>query len=262
VFALLGNGDGTFTKGGVTPTPIGGYLALGDFNHDGNLDFATSGDLIAYGNGDGTFQTPVPIYPGLPGNLTYIIAGDLNNDGWPDLIIDDDFEASLYVLLNNHHGGFTEQEIPVVNPSGHGLAPGQMVLSDLNNDGNLDIVFAELYGTGASIFLGDGKGGFTFKASVDTPIYTFDTNSTIAVADFNGDGIPDIILSAASTLSVYLGTGSADFAEPSFYIGAGPFPGSLLTENLHGQPAGFPDIVAPDSTGGVMVLINATNRVQ
>jgi hypothetical protein len=40
----------------------------------------------------------------------------------------------------------------------------------------------------------------------------------------------------------------------------GPAPGFILTENLHGQSpaAGIPDIVAPDTSGGVMVLINKT----
>ena len=49
------------------------------------------------------------------------------------------------------------------------------------------------------------------------------------------------------------------FATP-FYIGAGPNPGGILAENLHGQPAtaGRPDLVAPDISGGVMVLINTS----
>ena len=54
--AYLGNGDGTFTQ--KSSTPIGpGAVVLADFNHDGKLDFATSGNLLALGNGDGTFQT-------------------------------------------------------------------------------------------------------------------------------------------------------------------------------------------------------------
>lgn len=61
------------------------------------------------------------------------------------------------------------------------------------------------------------------------------------------------------TIAVYLGLGGAAYAAP-FDIGTGPVPGSLLAEDLHGQPlsAGLPDIVVPDNSGGVMVLINKT----
>jgi hypothetical protein len=45
-----------------------------------------------------------------------------------------------------------------------------------------------------------------------------------------------------------------------FVIGAGAGVGQVFTQNLHGQPAtaGLPDLFAPDSTGGVMVLLNLT----
>jgi len=53
--------------------------------------------------------------------------------------------------------------------------------------------------------------------------------------------------------------GGATYATP-FCIGTGPFPGDILVENLHGQSPtkGLPDIVVPDTSGGVMVLLNLT----
>jgi hypothetical protein len=63
--AYLGKGDGTLTLRSTTAIPSGGTLALGDFNHDGKLDFATSGNLLALGNSDGTFQTPIAIVASL-----------------------------------------------------------------------------------------------------------------------------------------------------------------------------------------------------
>jgi len=266
VVAYLGNGDGTFTQASVTSTPNGGYLALGDFNQDGNLDFAIttasgfnpSSNLLAYGNGDGTFQTPVPIIKSPPpaGGYTNIAAGDLNHDGWPDLVITSEYESYVYVLLNNHQGGFSVSNFHAMNCS-----PDQVLLADLDGDGELDIVLADYSTDSAVIYLGNGKGGFTYRTELAGSVLDIETTSWAAVGDISGDGIADIVLTAGSTLDVFLGNGDGTFQTP-FYIGAGPYPGSLLLENLHGQPSGFPDIVAPDLTGGVTVLINATNRVQ
>ncbi|MGA2577369.1 MAG: VCBS repeat-containing protein [Bryobacteraceae bacterium] len=79
------------------------------------------------------------------------------------------------------------------------------------------------------------------------------------MADINGDGIPDIEILQSDTIEIYLGEGGATYATP-FCIGTGPFPGDILVENLHGQSPtkGLPDIVVPDTSGGVMVLLNLT----
>jgi len=60
-------------------------------------------------------------------------------------------------------------------------------------------------------------------------------------------------------VAIYLGNGDATFTT-WFDIGTGPSPTGLLVANLHGQAAsaGLPDIVAPDASGGVMVLVNTT----
>ena len=108
VVAYLGNGDGTFTLKSTTATPSGGYLVVADFNHDGKLDFADSSNQLALGNGDGTFQAPVAIVSDPPTEgYSWIAAGDVNNDGWIDLLFTNwNITRDLYVLLNNHRGGF------------------------------------------------------------------------------------------------------------------------------------------------------------
>lgn len=256
VVAYLGNGGGGFTQASTTSTPGGGFLAVGDFNHDGKLDFATSGNLLALGNGDGTFQTPVTFAPDLYGGFTNIAAGDLNGDGWTDLVVTQDTDSFIYVLLNNQQGGFTVTKI--VAKDGESLIdPTQIVLADLNGDGNLDIVTGSSYG-GVAIYLGDGKGNFTYSAQLVIPTGV-GGGSVVSVSDVNGDGIPDLVMTQAGigTVAVFLGKGDGTFRTP-YYVGAGPSPGDILLENLHGQPAscGMPDIVAPDVTGGVSVLIN------
>jgi hypothetical protein len=255
VVAYLGNGNGTFTLQSTTPTPSGGFLVLGDFNHDGKLDFATSGNLIALGNGDGTFQSPTDIVANPPsGGFSGIAAGDINNDGWTDLVLTSDVfpvDANVTVLLNNQQGGFTQV------PTNFGGLSVQPILADLNGNGNLDLVLMATAGGGAWVYLGNGAGEFTFQVTLAGPI--IDTAGLLLVTDVNGDGILDIGVLAGETLEIYLGEGSATYATP-FAIGTGPSPGSILTEDLHGQSptGGLPDIVAPDTSGGVMVLFNLT----
>jgi hypothetical protein len=259
VVAYLGNGDGTFTLKSTTQTPSGGYLVLADFNHDGKLDFATSGNLVALGNGDGTFQAPSDIVDNPPSSgFSGIAAGDINNDGWPDLVLTNNAVPynNVFALLNNHHGGFTQV------PTDFGALSYEPILADLTGNGNLDLILFYASGRldgppiGPAVYVGNGRGEFTYKESLANPAGLDGINM---VADMNGDGIPDISMLVGDTLTIFLGEGGANYATP-FSIGTGPSYGDLLVSNLHGQSlsAGLPDIVEPDTSGGVMVLLNLT----
>jgi hypothetical protein len=228
-------------------------LVFGDFNHDGIPDVATSSNQLALGNGDGTFQSPLPILADPPVlGFTWIAAGDVNNDGWTDLVGTQPYlgyNGVLYVLLNNKDGGFTLATIK--DSSG----PSAVMLADLNGDGYLDAVVMEV--ETADVYLGNGKGGF--KPSQKNLPYPFVDLEPPQIGDVNGDGIPDIVLPANGSISIALGKGNGTFLAP-FTFGAGGGLGQILLQNLHGQePAsGLPDLVAPDSGGGVTVLINKT----
>jgi hypothetical protein len=249
VGAYLGNGDGTFTLASITAAGPG-MLVLGDFNHDGKLDFADSTNQLALGNGDGTFQAPSNIISNPPAlGFNWIAAGDVNNDGWTDLVLTPaDYFDYFTVLLNNQRGGFTESTIEDQD------ATIGVVLADLNLDGNLDAVIWPVFG-GAQIYLGNGKGGFTLQSQ--TPAYPGLDTIMLAIGDVNGDGIPDLLLPADGSLGIAYGIGNGTF-EPTVAWGVGASPGQILLENLHGQPASAhrPDIVSPDSGGGVTVLLN------
>jgi hypothetical protein len=209
---------------------------------------------MALGNGDGTFQAPVSIVAN-PGNGGYdwIAAGDVNNDGWTDLVLtrSQTSRPALFVLVNNHQGGFFQNRI--LNNDG----PRWVTLSDFNRDGNLDALVTMYYGSyKAAVYLGNGHGGFTLKGTLP---FAASYYNPAQAADINGDGIPDALLPADGSLEIFVGKGDGTFYTP-FDIGTGPGAGQILTQNLHGQPAtaGLPDIVAPDSSGGVRVLINLT----
>ncbi|MGA2578806.1 MAG: VCBS repeat-containing protein [Bryobacteraceae bacterium] len=249
VGAYLNNGDATFTLASVVP--IGsGILAFGDFNHDGKLDLADSSNQYALGNGDGTFQAPQPISQDPPPmGFTWIAAGDVNNDGYTDVMFTQwDGGAGIYLLLNNQQGGFVQSTI------GGGGTPQGLLLSDLTGNGNLDAVVWNSANNSAWVYMGNGKGEFKQGQEV---VYPGPDTGMLSIGDVNGDGIPYLLLPADGSLGIAYGLGNGTFA-PITTWGLGSGSGQILLENLHGQPTTMPDIVSPDSSGGIMVLLNIT----
>jgi hypothetical protein len=222
VTVLLGNGDGTFTA--TATSPATGYaplaIAVGDFNGDGILDLAvTNGDwnstagavTILLGNGDGTF-TATATSPATGYGPDAIAVGDFNGDGIPDLAVlntcginvttcDSGTHAgSVTILLGNGDGTFT----PAASPT-TGINPWAIAVGDFNGDGIPDLAVANACGTDptcstyvgtVTILLGNGDG--TFTATAASPASGFQAGS-IAVGDFDGDGIPDLAVAYGST---------------------------------------------------------------
>jgi hypothetical protein len=199
-----GNGDGTFqAPQGIAMPGFGPIQTVGDINGDGKLDIAilysgaTSGLTTLFGNGDGTF-TAGPLTPigTLPSGL---VAADLNGDGVLDLAA-----CGLYtvVLLGTGDGNFR-----VTAGNSPQQAAATCIVTELNNDGNPDLVAAYQAG-GVSVFLGKGDG--TFQDRVDYSIYESPGSALDAIsADFNGDGNMDIAVvnNAANVVLIALGNG-------------------------------------------------------
>jgi len=156
----------------------------------------------------------------------------------------------MYVLLNNQHGGFTQTTTIAVS------GVYRVMLADLNGDGNLDAVVQT--SLNAATYLGDGKGDLTAGQS-GIPYPGADTLPA-QIGDVNGDGIPDLILPADGSIGIALGLGNGKVTMAPYAVGVGQAPGQIFLENPHGQSAasGKPDLVAPDSSVGVTVLINLT----
>jgi hypothetical protein len=189
----LGNGLGFFKPkwNGNLTNQASGFCAVADFNHDGKLDIACPGNPngsngvgleVAFGNGDGTFETPVS-YPTPSVGLT-VLTGDVNGDGKLDLVTD-----GGWVLLGNGDGTFN-------TPTGAAFAPAFMPqLVDINADGKLDVVgsgFNEGSTRGVNdtvVALGNGDG--TFQSEILQQISW--GNGIVAWGDFNGDGKLDAV---------------------------------------------------------------------
>ena len=128
---------------------------------------------------------------------------DLNGDGRLDLITLSPQTGGVAVMLGKGNGHFGS---PIYSPAvNSGYTPTALAVADFNGDGKLDVVTANDPGDGAaygmkasvSVLLGNGNGAFqTFQLY---RVLAFVTPSSIAVADFNGDGRSDLSPWEAST---------------------------------------------------------------
>lgn len=88
-------------------------------------------------------------------------------------------------------------------------------LADLNGDGDLDAVVPDGYGLGISVLLGDGHG--RLRPASGSPLQDAGGAGPVAIADFNGDGKPDLAVGNqfASSVSVWRGDGQGGFTRAS-----------------------------------------------
>lgn len=228
---LLGNGDGTFrTTANYPAARVSTTIAAADLNGDGFVDLIVgSSDLqkpqasILWGHGDGTFDAPTRYdLMALQGPLLFSISvGDLNGDGWPDLI------ASLTpgvasVFLNTGHGGFQARADYRTGPD-----CGAISLADFNGDGHLDL--SCVHYTQVTVLFGAGDGTFA------TPIASTSASpNSMAAGDFNGDGRPDLATTnlAGPPISILLGNGNGTF-QPDTGYDAGLNPTAVTLADLN-----------------------------
>ncbi len=120
---------------------------------------------------------------------------DVNGDGLPDIIYNDNTYNSPFAYINNGHGWTSDSSwIPPVHISAGGLGTAATI-ADVNGDGLPDIVWKDPEALMSGAYLNNGHGWFN-ASSTWTPPVNLSSNggdNGARVADVNGDGLPDII---------------------------------------------------------------------
>lgn len=232
VFVYPGRGDGTFGDAIASHADSAcSTMVTGDFDRDGHMDVVAAGTTpdgtttvlqVLVGDGAGHF-TATDTRMESPGFLdgTTLATGDFDSDGTPDILRATRGETAaapgaLYLITVDSAGIMTERPVFATLPQ------PIVVSADFNGDGRLDIAVASRYDAGmASVYFGDGRGQFSIAPSspFSTGVYRA---SAARAADFNGDGVTDLLVQGCSSaavcgtfLNAMLGDGIGGFTEVS-----------------------------------------------
>ncbi len=224
-------------------------------------------------------------YPVAPEPRT-LVAGDFNGDGFDDVATVSFTENKMYLLLSS--GQFEsvngidqgtmwleERDGEVISFDTGGVGALDMSTGDVNGDGLLDVIIANVFSDSVSILFGQETTEFDINTGLG--IATFDINpvvlplppgarpQAVLATDFNNDDLADIITAnyGSDNITVFLALGGGAFATPDNYdVGRGPSGLALFHVNpldnfFNPNGDNFPDLVVTNfADNNVSILTN------
>jgi hypothetical protein len=239
---LLNNGDGTFQKPMDYDTVTNWWVFPVDLDGDEDLDLVIENDValdvpeyearVWINSGNGTFEKGEG-YPVETAMIGSVIAGDLDGDNYPDLIVRIYPEPKVYVLFGNGDGTFREP-VDIETPGGlHDI-----IAVDLNADTHLDLAMVTAHGVVSVLF---NAGDSTFQDRVD-----YDVGGeiySIYAVDMDGDGSLDLVVgpTTAGNASLLTNQGDGTFELTKNYFFKGIWLSGFTISDVDGD--GYQDMV-------------------
>jgi len=247
ISVLIGNGDGSF----ITPQTLYStgssqhpyHVTTGDMDLDGNIDIVTAGTMgivTFYGNGDGTFAA-ADVYYFAQSALDVVVA-DFDHDGYLDIATSHTVIDSVGIHINNHDSTYTTHFVQVGNGS------VSLALGNLDGDNWIDMLVGCSQGTVWNL-KNDQAGSFI---GTEVHIGLLNDPASVAIIDFNGDGIGDfgVIHAINDFLFTFLNNGDGTYT-------------SLVGYNLTDNPTNltFADVNG-DDLDDALISISTTDEIE
>ncbi|MDF1699400.1 MAG: VCBS repeat-containing protein [Saprospiraceae bacterium] len=251
----LNNGAGKFSE--LKDNPFTGVMngtsVMTDLNGDDHADVLITGDMgdslitkLYWNDGSGNFIEAKERFSSGTRKKSIAVA-DVNGDSYPDVFIsgyDEDGDAITELYTNDSLGQFKKvMDTPFIGGA------NSIVATDMNADGFIDVLIAGSRDGYSAIrlYINDGKGHF--KEVKDNPFEAIYDNA-LAVGDFNGDELPEVITfgnnGATPILKMYRNDGKRRFteiSEPPFTALLG---GAIAIADLNGD--GRLDVITAGKT--------------
>jgi hypothetical protein len=247
-------------------------LLLRDLNADSKLDllvlnFQSKDIMVFHGMGNGQFEKKdtlaVSDFP------RAMALGDLNNDNKLDLLVTNVTLGRVSVFLGDGLGGFGIQTLYSVREGGgtSGVEPRSIAVGDVNKDGNLDAVTANVKSDSISVMLGDGAG----KLGAATEFFMGNFPLDVHLSDLNGDGNLDAVATngldpaisnaAQPRVSVMFGLGDGSFdLDSRKQYSTGDVPVALALADI--TLDGIPDAITLHTSGNFAYLLKGLGAGQ
>ena len=239
VHIILGYGNGSFgaltTYDSVTGArPVA--VAVADFDNDNQSDIAvvnngTNNLLVLSEYSMKPSARHTNYFVGRDSRPSSVVVYDFNNDGNLDIAVDNFNDNYILILNGMGDGTFVEEG---KHPSGARSAPQYECVADLNNDGRIDMIVANVGSDSFSVFLGQDNGTFA-----PVTIYSTGVGSApwfVAVGDVNSDNLLDIVSTNTGVggIGVFLGYGNGTFYNyDGFSVGIGSTPFSAALGDVN-----------------------------
>lgn len=254
---VRGAGDGTFVEDpplGLSGDALILRFARADLNGDAAADLcvltAPNEVVTLLGGGDGSFAEAdsETVAGGFLTSVTDIAAGDLDGDGWDEVLVTDGFPSgkTVYVLPGLGDGTLGAQAAFLT-----GEGPDELLIGHADGDGDLDAVVVNGMSRDVAVLFGPGDGTLIAARPVEGLFGAVD----VAVGDLDGDLVPELVVAGAGTdaIAVAPGLGQAQYGPPSSFP-TGADPQAIVLVDLDGDHA-LDALTANRGSGDLSVLL-------